>query len=149
VSTLKYAFTEIPEGVPPARNSGVKLGAKVEEGWFRDPGVKMYNCPFCKAKYTGYEAVQASLHKVLLGKSKHGLTSKYVLVETVVRNTNNRVRPVFARTRKHACTNERCDYHISVDQRMDENGKLLSMLKRSIYMNKGKKRSRRARRRSA
>uniref|UniRef100_A0A2V0R970 Uncharacterized protein n=1 Tax=viral metagenome TaxID=1070528 RepID=A0A2V0R970_9ZZZZ len=143
---MKYAYPEVPERVPPARKHGTKLGPKIAAGWFRDPAVKMSNCPFCRAKYTAYEAVQADLHKVYVGQSKHGLASKYVLVETVVRNTNNRVRPVFARTRKHACMNERCDHHISVDQRMDEDGKLLSMLKRSIYLNKGKKRSRKARR---
>lgn len=145
---MKYAHSQLPEGLPPHPKDGVKLGTIVQSGWFRDPDVKACKCAFCGKPWSGYEAVHADVHRILVGRSKHGLTSKYALVETVVRNTNNSERPRWARSRRHACTNEKCEMHISVERRLDHDGDLLRKLKRSIYRNKGRKLSRRQRRRA-
>jgi hypothetical protein len=138
----------LPKGVPLYRNLPRIYEKVVEEGWVEDPRVALYKCPMCNRPRSGYEAKYVELWKVLIPK-KNGSITKHEMCDVVVRNTNNRVKPVWASTRKHACRNPNCEYHISLDRRFNISDDIMKIVRKIGYKERAKVRGKRKKRRRA
>jgi len=133
----------LPKEVPPSKLPRI-YEKVVEEGWVENPRVALYKCPFCNRPRSGYEAKYVELWKVLVPR-KNGSIVEHRMCDLVVRNTNNRAKPIWVSTRKHACRNRNCEHHIHVDRRFNISDDIMKIVKRVGYKQAGRKKGRRRR----
>ena len=133
---MQFAHEGRFDTIPNAKPKYVLLD-KIGEGWFENPDVRRHDCAFCKRRHSAYEAIHAEEWKMAhreSGGAKNGLNVFYGYCQTIVRNTNNRERPVFAHQRKIACHNPKCSQHIALDKRFNlEDPKIAIRLRKAVF----------------